>query len=253
MDNRPPSNRPRAGRLESNRPIERKPDPLARPPSSNDQYRLRVVLPVGFAALAVALGLFVALQLALKKPAVRKQVALPDDPAGTFPKPSPVAPLPSPPASAAVALSRSHTTMAILSAQGPDCLDCAQRSGCLDTKGSGNPCEGATGNATACGAGVTETDMCLRTLMQVFSSKCAATLQQVPCLCGATDAQECLQGTAQPSGPLYGDYVCDFKTADVAAIQTHFRDPSFGAGIANTLVQCAAESECKCFGSDDKN
>lgn len=218
--------------------------------SPGDGYRLRVILPFGFAALAVVIGLFVLFRMALQKPTVASHASLPAEVFTPEPPPS-IGPLPA--AERDERLSQSHTTMTILSEQGKDCLDCAERSGCLDSKQHGNPCEGASGFATGCGEGVTETEMCIRTLMGVFSSKCAATLQQVPCLCGATDAEECLQGATVPTGPLYRDYACDFKTNNVGAIQANFREAKFGAGLANMIVQCVAESDCKCFGSEDKN
>lgn len=218
----------------------------------SDGYRLRVILPFGFAALGVVIGSFVLLRMALQKPKGESHASLPAETPFTPEPPPAIGPLPA--AEQGEHLSKTHTTMTVLSMQGKDCLDCAERSGCLDAKQHGNPCESATGMATGCGADVTETEMCIRTLMGVFSSKCAETLQQVPCLCGGTDAEECLRGGTVPTGPIYKDYACDFKTNNGAAITASFRDPKFGAGLANTLVQCVAESECKCFGgSEDKN
>ncbi len=192
------------------------------------------------------IGLIAVLRMATSKPKTSRSLALPAD-TFTAEPPPPIVPLP--PAAQEEHLAQSHTTMTILSEQGKDCLACAESSGCLDAKEHGNPCESATGYAAGCGEGVTETDMCLRTLMGVFSTKCAETLQQVPCLCGTTDAEECLTGASVPTGPLYRDYACDFKTNNVATIQTNFREPKFGAGIANDLIQCMASSDCKCFGN----
>jgi hypothetical protein len=140
-----------------------------------------------------------------------------------------------------------QTTEALLTARGSDCLECAKQNGCLDPEQQGGACEEAHGYATACGQGVTEKAMCLRILDGVFTSKCAETMQQVPCLCGATDAEACLAGTERPAGPLYRDYQCSFNTTDVGAIQAKFRDPMFGAGLANALVQCLAGYNCNCF------
>jgi hypothetical protein len=246
-----PSKKSSADSFDSRRPRANDRKGREKSDPSGDGYRLRVILPFGFAALAVVGGLFVLFRMALQKPKSASHASLPAETTFTPEPPPVIGPLPA--AERDEHLARSHTTMTILSEQGKDCLDCAERSGCLDAKQHGNPCEGASGFATGCGEGVTETEMCIRTLMGVFSSKCAATLQQVPCLCGATDAEECLRGTTVPTGPLYRDYACDFKTTDVGAIQANFRETKYGVGLANTIVQCVAESECTCFGSEDKN
>jgi hypothetical protein len=96
-------------------------------------------------------------------------------------------------------------------------------------------------------AAATETQICLQTLGALFGSGCAATLQLTPCLCGAANVSQCIQGLTVPSGPLYDVYACDFDTASSATIQQDFSVQSFGAGQANSLVQCAAAFGCDCF------
>jgi hypothetical protein len=140
------------------------------------------------------------------------------------------------------------TTESVLRAQGTDCFECVRDHGCLDPGQLGGTCEGTAGMATECGAGITETAMCTKTLDDMFRSKCAAALQETPCLCGTVDAFACLNGTATPNGPLFADYRCDFKSANVFAIQGVFSAQNFGAGQANALVQCAASYDCRCFG-----
>jgi hypothetical protein len=94
----------------------------------------------------------------------------------------------------------------------------------------------------------TETQVCLQTLGAVFTSNCAATLQETPCVCGATDPAQCLTGTQPPTGPLYDLYQCDFDTTDISVIQaSQFTNQATGAGQANALVQCAAAFGCSCF------
>ena len=90
--------------------------------------------------------------------------------------------------------------------------------------------------------------MCLKTLTDIFASKCAAVLQETPCLCGSTNTQACLEATAPPTGPVLPDYTCDFNTTSTPTILARFRTQTFGAGQANALVQCVAQSDCKCFG-----
>src|SRR5262249_10151976 len=99
-------------------------------------------------------------------------------------------------------------TAAILTAQGPDCLPCAERNGCLDPAQQGGSCEDTPGAApTPCNAilesmsAVSETEICRATLNTIFTSGCAATIAgQAPCLCGDTDPLLCLAGGAPPSG-----------------------------------------------------
>jgi hypothetical protein len=96
----------------------------------------------------------------------------------------------------------------------------------------------------------TEANVCLAVLDTVFTSKCAATLQETPCLCGATPTAGCLAGTATPTGAGFDEYACDFDTTSSGTIQqigADFTVPKFGAGMANGLIQCAAAFGCDCF------
>jgi hypothetical protein len=155
------------------------------------------------------------------------------------------------------------TTESILNAQGASCLSCAQTNGCLDPAQQGGTCEIVAGNGTHFGSAlpdgktcaavigtepVSETSVCLLTLSQIFSSACAATLQETPCLCGSTDVNQCLAGTATPTGALYDEYACDFNSTSGATINANFTVQTFGSGMANGIVQCAASFGCSCFG-----
>jgi hypothetical protein len=157
------------------------------------------------------------------------------------------------------------TTQACLDSLGPGCLSCASDNGCFDTTQQGGTCEtthgaaalfsGALGDGKTCqqvvgSASPTETEVCLLALGEIFSSKCAATFQETPCLCGSTDAAMCLAGTATPTGPVYDLYQCDFDTTNVNTINSNFTIQTFGAGQANALVQCVAAFACNsCFGN----
>jgi hypothetical protein len=146
------------------------------------------------------------------------------------------------------------------------CSTCVTTNGCFLPASQGGTCELTMGNATlfsgtladgkTCSQvfsslpSTSETNICLAVLDMVFTSKCASSLQETPCLCGATPTAMCLGGTATPTGPGYDDYVCDFNTNSVGTIQqigTDFTVPTFGAGQANGLVQCAAAYGCDCF------
>jgi hypothetical protein len=153
----------------------------------------------------------------------------------------------------------------VTSAPGAVCTACATANGCFDPTLQGGTCELTTGtgthfagtlpDGTTCsqvfsGFPATETNICLDTLDQIFLSKCAATLQETPCLCGTTPAAVCLGGQATPTGSAFDIYACDFDTTTSSAIQTistYFTVPTFGAGQANSLVQCAAAYGCDCF------
>ena len=205
--------------------------------------------PVGrrwlFLVLAGAVGIFLLVRQAFQTPATKRSEASAANAAPRKPT-EPVA-FVTVPRFESVVPEASQTTEGVLAARGSDCLACAKQNGCLDLEKQGGACEEAHGYATACGQGVSEKAMCLRILDGVFTSKCAETMQQVPCLCGTTDAEACLAGTETPTGPLYRDYQCSFNTTDVAAIQAKFRDPMFGAGLANALIQCLAGYSCNCF------
>jgi hypothetical protein len=133
------------------------------------------------------------------------------------------------------------------------CFQCATDNGCFDPASQGGTCEMSPGLAPAsCAAALgttstpTETQVCLRTMKDVFSSQCAITLQETPCLCGNTDAAQCLAGTAPATGPLLPIYTCDLG-ATVPMILTNFTVPVLGAGRANAILGCAAAFGCDCF------
>jgi hypothetical protein len=145
------------------------------------------------------------------------------------------------------------------------CSTCVQNNGCLDPAQQGGTCEAVAGNAAlfsgvlpdgqTCSqvvgtSPISESAICFQTLVQVFTSQCAATLQETPCLCGATDVYMCMDGSATPTGPLYDEYACDFGGTSgptITALATDFTVPTFGAGTANSLIQCAAAFSCDCF------
>jgi hypothetical protein len=154
------------------------------------------------------------------------------------------------------------TTQSILAAQGSACLPCVQTNGCFDPALQGGTCEllsgalthfaGALPDGLTCAAvlgtePVSEQQVCLQTLQLIFSSKCGATSQLTPCLCGTTDPTQCTAGAVTPNGPAYDEYSCDFDTTSGATINTDFIVPTFGAGMADSVAQCAGAFSCPCF------
>jgi len=138
------------------------------------------------------------------------------------------------------------STEGILTAQSPDCLLCATQSGCLDPAQTGGVCETVQGNALR--GGLTEAELCLEVLQKIFVTKCAKG-ELTPCLCGMTDRAACLAGTATPTGPLYPDYLDEWPFGGIGSITANFTLQTFGAGMANALVQCVQAYDCtSCFG-----
>jgi hypothetical protein len=123
----------------------------------------------------------------------------------------------------------------------------------LDPLQIGGVCEGVTGNASATcqslvgtSAVPTETQVCLKTLDTIFSSGCAADGQETPCLCGNTDPVACQNGSVSPAGAAFPVYSCDLGPG-ISSVVSNFTAPTFGAGMADTIVQCVAAFGCTCF------
>jgi hypothetical protein len=135
---------------------------------------------------------------------------------------------------------------------------------CLDPMNGGN-CEfpGLAKNATllsvplpdgkTCTDGsvvappTTEQSICLQTLGRIFSSGCAQDGEEGRCLCGTTDINACIGGTATPTGPLYDLFACDFNSTSGSTISGEFKAQTFGSGMANALVLCLGAFGCGCF------
>jgi hypothetical protein len=99
-------------------------------------------------------------------------------------------------------------------------------------------------------APVSQVSACLATLDGVFKSGCAKSTQLTPCLCGTADALLCTSGNAQPLGPVYDVYACDFGSTSggsIFDITTNFQSPVFGSGQANLIAACAGSFNCDCF------
>jgi hypothetical protein len=239
-------------------------NPMPSPPTKNlpkqqtaprEAIRVSHVLPWALLAVVVLIGAAWLIHAAFENESARKSTAAEQSAPATQAPPAgaPIAPpaafVPHQRFDAGSSRQDPHATESVLTAQGPDCLACAKRNGCLDSNAKeGSSCEQVFGNAEGCGPGMTERDACLKTLNDIFESKCASTLQETPCLCGATDVVSCMGGTKTPTGPIYHDYACDFHTTDAVEIERDFVEKTFGAGAANTLVQCVASYDCGCFG-----
>jgi hypothetical protein len=132
-------------------------------------------------------------------------------------------------------LDGAHTTREILSALSKDCLPCAEQNGCLDEKDIGGSCELATGISKI--SGESETALCLDALRCIFTSKCANTGQESPCVCGQTEIVSCMDGRGVPKGSCVGEFKKDFGS-DGKKMYDEFINKAYGDGRANNLIQC---------------
>jgi hypothetical protein len=137
--------------------------------------------------------------------------------------------------------------------------------GCLDPTQLGNTCELVAGAlphltaplpdgntcaqvfTTASGTASTETQICIETLGGIFTSKCAASFQLTPCLCGPTATAACESGAALPAGAEIDTYECDFDTTSISAVLQDLQVQTFGSGTANQIVACLSQNGCDCF------
>jgi hypothetical protein len=227
---------------------------LRRAADTREPIRPSRIAPAALLLLAALLALFVLLRAAFEKAPrriTRERQPVVDVPeletaAVSWPQ-APAAGVVVPPVDTA------QTTKNLLRDRSPDCLACAEYNSCLDATREGGNCDDLTTSAPGCGPGVTERDVCYGVLRDVFTSECAVSLQETPCLCGTTDVMECLNGTTTPNGPIFQEYACDFRTADVGLIYRDFKEASYGAGRANSLIQCLAAFECRCFTQAPRN
>jgi hypothetical protein len=143
------------------------------------------------------------------------------------------------------------------------CSTCVAANGCLDPTQNGTTCEvippppidpillGVLPDGKMCssvlGSATTHAEICLEVLDVVFTSKCGTGSVLLPCLCGQTPVQACESGTALPTGPLADFLACDFNTTSISTILQDSTVESFGAGAADSILQCAVQNGCDCF------
>jgi hypothetical protein len=89
-------------------------------------------------------------------------------------------------------------------------------------------------------------------LDSVLTSQCVSAGQLGPCLCGSALTSQCLAGTTPANGPVAPLYACDLGPT-VQQIQLQFSNQTTGAGMANSILECAAASGCDCFPEDDRD
>jgi hypothetical protein len=141
----------------------------------------------------------------------------------------------SPPPARTARLDGAKSTRDILNALAKDCLSCAEQNGCLDSKQSGDVCENATGTSKI--SGQPEAELCLDALRCILTSRCANIGEESPCLCGKTDILSCMEGKAPPAGACVAEFKKDFGD-DPKTLYKEFINPAYGAGRANSLIQC---------------
>jgi hypothetical protein len=168
------------------------------------------------------------------------------------------------------------TTVSILTAQSAKCLACARDNFCLDPMYMGATCEslradagdggsavfaqglpGSGTNAYQGGQPITEANVCLKVLMEIFSSKCGAVIlgDLSACFCGDAGVRAgCYDVTntdLYPNGPLYHDWTFDFGTTSPSQVFYRSLIQIYGAGLADALVVCLGQNGCTdCFATD---
>jgi hypothetical protein len=132
-------------------------------------------------------------------------------------------------------LDGAKSTRDILTALSKDCLACAEKNDCLKPERGGGLCEQMSGKSKV--SGKDEKELCLEALRCIFTSKCANTGEETPCLCGATDVLQCMKGEAPPRGACVTEFKNDFGD-NGKLMYDEFINQGYGAGRANALVQC---------------
>jgi hypothetical protein len=148
----------------------------------------------------------------------------------TSPVVGPGAPVPRTPR-----LDGAKTTQELLGMLAKDCLPCAQKNGCLDPAQQGAVCETPPGTSKV--SGQSETALCLDALRCIFTTKCANTTDENPCLCGKTDIMDCMAGKSPPTGACIAEFKKDYGD-DGKKIYDDFIKPEYGVGRANRIIQC---------------
>jgi hypothetical protein len=132
------------------------------------------------------------------------------------------------------------TTDSIVAALGPDCLSCATTNVCF---GGQMLCESFGNEVADAGpaAGQTRQQLCLDTLSCIVGTNCPSNSRDVtPCYCAA-----CTIPLGQ--GACRNAEERGLETTVPSLVLNAFYDPTLGAGMANTIVQCLLDSNCSCF------
>jgi hypothetical protein len=95
---------------------------------------------------------------------------------------------------------------------------------------------------------VTEQQVCLATLKAIFASGCETNGQMVPCICGSTNTAACEADMATPTGDIWPYYECDFNATKASTVITDLVLPMFGAGVADSIIECVQQNGCSCYG-----
>ena len=161
------------------------------------------------------------------------------DPAGSAAGALTATGTPSGPGGKVARVGAATNTRDMLSGISKECLRCAEKAGCLEAATQGGVCETLPNKARP--DGVNEYALCLDTLRCVFTTKCANTGEETPCLCGKADVVDCMNGKAAPEGTCVAEYKKDFGN-DGKAMVDQFVNQSFGAGLANYIIQCVIPS-----------
>jgi hypothetical protein len=127
------------------------------------------------------------------------------------------------------------------------CYDCLVTSGCLDDKKDPTDVHHECGDTGASGireptlTGGSAAEACLGVLSCILSSGCAGTGGAGACFCGTAVGEQCL---TSPNGPCLAEVEDAVGTADPVLANKRFTNTAYGAGMANTILACAASNSC---------
>jgi hypothetical protein len=133
------------------------------------------------------------------------------------------------------------------------CYDCLVGAGCLDDKlfasDVDHECEDtdANGITQPTLSGSDKTKSCWAVLACVLGGNCASTLGAGTCYCGTAVGSNC-NTAGLPNGTCLTQEQDGTDTTTPATVNNRFTNITYAAGMANTILSCAASNSCtQCF------
>jgi hypothetical protein len=133
------------------------------------------------------------------------------------------------------------------------CYDCLVGAGCLDDALFGSDVDHECGDTDPAGitqptlSGNPATQVCLQVLTCVLGGNCATTLGAGTCYCGTAVGSAC-NTAGLPNGACRAQEEDGTDTTTPATVNNRFTNTTYAAGMANTILSCAASNTCtQCF------
>jgi hypothetical protein len=133
------------------------------------------------------------------------------------------------------------------------CYDCLVGAGCLDDTIFSSDVDHECGDVGPLGisqptlSGDSATASCLNVLACVLGCHCSGSLGSGTCFCGTAVGSSCnIAGDA--NGPCLALEEDGTDTTNPVTLNRRFTDTTYAAGMANTIMACAASNTCtQCF------